>query len=244
MPRQVRIGDEGLVVGPAENKGKDGTKLAVNFGKGKGIVNLKPDIQIERADVQTRKEGERGQQDNEDGVAVRKVQRKGVDGVGMEARERVKGKRASEKEHEKPQKRAKMETKGDTSATRDDEEHGSEGGGVYEDVRESDDEAEAGGDQEKKKCFCPGCLKGKECKNQKKNKKKVGVDAEEGGGGGGGGGAHKTVEARKVKAGGIQKIKFAPGKECFVCKKMGHIGRDCPQVLCPDKLQFSLRRRQ
>jgi len=221
---QVRVGDEGLVVGPAENQGKDGAKLAVDFGSGKGIVNLKPESQIERVDVQTRKEGERGQRGNEDDVAVRKGQRKGVYGVGVEALGRMKGKRASETRHEKPQKRAKTEEKGNASATRDEEEDGSEGGG---DARESDDEPEpqAGGQKEKKKCFCPGCLKGKECKNQKKKKK---LDA---GGVGGGGAGQKTLEARK--AGGIQKVKFAPGKECFVCKKTGHIGRDCPQVLCP-----------
>ena len=40
------------MVGPAEKKGKGGTdKMAVDFGKGKGILNLKPGSQIERVGV-------------------------------------------------------------------------------------------------------------------------------------------------------------------------------------------------
>ena len=52
-----------------------------------------------------------------------KGQRKGADGVGLDARERIKGKRTSEKAPETPQKRAKV------TATKSDTESGSEGGG-------------------------------------------------------------------------------------------------------------------
>jgi len=70
------------------------------------------------------------------------------------------------------------------------------------------DKGEVGG--EVKKCFCPGCLKGKACKNKKK-KKGGGVEA-----------ADKKVESRKegIKPG------VSPGKMCFVCKESGQLSKD------------------